>query len=117
MRPTDAQCEHEARAAYLRRVLLVRHALEEAGLCGPDDDEENDGREAALAVIHALARQRIVLYPLPDEEPERVSTPTLGQRLATGASSISTRIAAAARRTPIGRASLRGLSRSSRSQP
>ena len=43
--------DHDARAAHLHKVLLIRHALEEAGLCGPDDSETDDGREAALDVV------------------------------------------------------------------
>ena len=111
MRSTDAQSDHDARAAHLRKVLLVRHALEEAGLCGPDNDETHDGREAALGVLQSLARQRVVLYPLPEPEPPMMPPPTLGERLVTGASIIGHRITNAVRR-PIGTAS-----KSSGSQP
>lgn len=62
----DADLKHD-----LRRILLVRHALQQAELCGPDDDPKNNGREAALVVIESLARQGITVYLPRDPEPER----------------------------------------------
>jgi len=96
MKQTDAQIEHAVRTAYLKKVMLVRHALEQAGLCGPDEDEENNGREAALRVIQCLAQQRVAVHVLPPPEPPYMPPPTLGERIAGGASTLGNRITKAA---------------------
>lgn len=99
-----------------RRILLVRNALQAAGLCGADDDPENNGREAAFAVIQALQRQHVVVHVPSPPEPEHLELvpPTLGERITSGAISLTSRAAAAASKRSSW--SLMRLRRSSRSQ-
>lgn len=98
MKPTDAQCDRAALMEQLDTVLKIRNALQYSGLCGPDTDEDNDGREAAHAVMQALAMQRVILYPLPEPEPAPVPPPSLKERLASGASTMGHRLTSAAAR-------------------
>jgi len=74
----------------LQRMLVMRDALECAGLCGADDGED-DGREAAHDVIQALGQRGMILYALPDPEPLRAPPPSLGERLSSGAARIGRR--------------------------
>lgn len=96
---SQADEHHAVLAAQLRRVLLMRDALEAAGLCGPDEGE-NDGREAAQAVIHALARQRVILHETPAAKPPPSLPPTLGERIAAGAIRLTRHLPALAELRP-----------------
>ena len=99
----DSEENRRALKIGFRKILLVRNALQYAKLCGPDDDEENNGRDAAFAVVEALEKQGVVVYvPMPPE-PEQIPIipPTLGERLLGGAISLTSRAAvAASKRSP-----------------
>jgi len=94
----DAETNDALLAHEFNRMLRVRNALQAAGLCGAQDDPENDGREQAQTVIDALQRQGVMMWiePAPEPEQPHVIPPTLGERIAGGVLSISTRAAQAA---------------------
>lgn len=75
--------------AELQAILVMRDALEAAGLCGPDGSEEDDGRESALRILEALASRDVVLFPLRREAPTPAASlapdpPKLAHHLSTG---------------------------------
>lgn len=94
----DADTNHALLAHDYNRIMLMRNALQAAGLCGAFDDPENDGREEALSVIEALLRQGVVVWLEPVAEPEKPHDipPTLYERIAGGAISFTSRVAVAA---------------------
>lgn len=96
----DADTNHALLAQGYNKIMLMRNALQAAGLCRAFDDPDDDGREQALAVLEALHRQGVVVWIEPPTEPEQPDDlpPTLGERIAGGAISISNRVASAASR-------------------
>jgi len=98
----DAQTNDALLAREFDRMIRVRNALQAAGLCGAQDDPENDGREQAQTVIDALHRQGVLMWVEPilsvPSEPDQphIVPPTLGERIVGGALSISSRAARAA---------------------
>ena len=99
----DADTNRALLAQGYNRIMLMRNALQAAGLCRAFDDPDDDGREQALAVLEALHRQGVIVWIEPQIEQDQPHDlpPTLGERIAGGAISFSSRVASAAsKRSP-----------------